>query len=206
MELEIAIDLVCPWCYLAKARVDKALLMNSAARNLPRWVPYQLTPDLATDGVDHAAFFADRVGKEEAKRIYAMMEKKAAEEGLKLDYSRIAKLPNTGKAHTLVKMVSDREEAGRLVGRLLGAHFAEGLDIGNTATLIELGTSQGLRSEDILRAFSSDTAIAELKEVRATLTKRGVKGVPAFMVDGQIVASGLPTLPELSIMMSGASA
>ena len=202
MTLEIAYDLVCPWCYLAKARVDQALARNSAEKQLPRWLPYQLTPDLAPEGVDHATFFAHRVGAEKAKSIYSMMEHKAEEQGLKLDYSRIKTLPNTRKAHSLVKIAGNSQMAAVLIGQLLSAHFAEGRDIGQDETLLEIGAAAGFKTEHMLRAFSSDESFIELQQLRTILVNRGIKGVPAFMVGGQVVASGLPELRELTMLFS----
>jgi predicted DsbA family dithiol-disulfide isomerase len=126
------------WCYLAKARVDHALALNSEAKQFPRWLPYQLTPYLAPQGVDHPAFFANRVGTEEAKRYLCHDGTKAAEEGLKLDYSHI-NIAQYAQGTCPGQLAGDRQMAAHLVGQLLSAHFSEGRDIGHDETLLEIG-------------------------------------------------------------------
>jgi len=193
LQLEIFADVICPWCFIGKRRLDQAL-ETLRAKGLDietRWAPYQLNPTLPAEGMDRKQFRSQRFGSWENSLA---MDSRAAnvgrQAGVDFQYSKITRTPNTLLAHALVRAAGQlggsRLQHG-VVEAVFGAYFTDGRDIGDRNVLRAIGHDHGLSDEAI------DVAFADLASVRAEdeqARKAGLNGVPSYRINGHFLASG----------------
>jgi predicted DsbA family dithiol-disulfide isomerase len=150
MLVEIFSDLVCPWCYIGKRRLERALDERPGTILQKRWQPFELNPDLPAAGMDRMAYLAAKFGGlERARQIYGVIEETAARDGISLSFGRIRRTPNTLDAHRLVRFAMRGTTADRLVDLLFEAYFVEGLDIGDRDVLVAKAVEAGARQMGI---------------------------------------------------------
>ncbi len=196
VEIEVHADPVCPWCYIGKRRLDRALVLVGGDVAII-WRAYQLNPLMPPDGMDRAVYLAAKFGGAgRAKQVYDVIRREGAAEGIAFDFARIRRTPNTLAAHRLVRFAAAKGTAGALMDRLFAAYFTEGADIGDRATLATLAAETGLDAEAV-RAFLAGDAErdAVLEEDRAVRIS-GIAGVPHFVVDGRYALPGAQS-PEV---------
>ncbi len=191
IRLDIFSDPVCPWCYIGKALLDRALEARPNHPFTVEWHPFQLNPDMPREGMDHAAFLQARFGSpKQAVEVLAEVAKAAANAGLDLDPSAIRRMPNTLDAHRLIHWAGLEGVQTPVVSALFRAHFREGRDIGQHDTLVEIAEGAGMDGVVVRRLLGSD---ADLDTVRARedhARERGVRAVPTFLVANAHVLPG----------------
>lgn len=191
IKLDIFSDPVCPWCYIGKANLDRAL---EAAPDHPfdiEWHPFQLNPGMPPEGVDRAEYLEAKFGgKAKAVEIYARVEQAARDAGLTIDYSSIAKMPNTLNAHRLIHWAGLEGRQTAIVSALFRAYWREGRDIGDAATLTDLAQAAGMDRALTQRLLATDEDTEALKARDIHARQRGVTGVPCFIIGNQYVVSG----------------
>ncbi|MES2743286.1 MAG: DsbA family protein [Pseudomonadota bacterium] len=203
MKIDITYDLVCPWCYLGLVQLERAITRSAPAgvpatgmpaTGMPATLfPFQLTPDLPAGGVDNRDFFERRVGKERAAAMFQLMEEKGREEGIEIDYARVATLPNTYLAHQLVQLANGRGSALRLAIELMAAHFSGARRIGERADLIELAGRHGIGKEEVEAHWRADAAALAMWAAALRASTHAIRGVPHVVVDGVHYPGALPT-------------
>jgi predicted DsbA family dithiol-disulfide isomerase len=198
LAIDIVSDVVCPWCYIGKRHLERALEGFNGTYEV-RWHPFQLNPDLPSEGIDRKGYLEAKFGgPERAKQIYARVEEAARHAGLAVQIDRIERQPNTLAAHALIAYAQSVDSAtgSRVVERLFRAYFIEGRFIGSVDTLCELAIECELDG-GATRAFITDQA-----QLRATaardedVRRQGVSGVPFFMFNNRQAVSGAQP-PEL---------
>lgn len=196
MRIDIYSDIVCPWCYIGKARFEKALAAFAGGADVQvRYRPYQLDPG-SPSGVPLLAYLAGRYGQN-AKGMAAHAAEQGRAEGLTLDFER-AVAANTFNAHRLLLLAElslGAAAQGQLVARLFEAHFAEGLDVADPWVLAELGAEVGLA--DVRTRLASNEASAEVREAIADARQMGVRAVPTFVFGERWGVQGAQPLPVL---------
>ncbi|MCU0902050.1 MAG: DsbA family oxidoreductase [Cypionkella sp.] len=189
--LDIFSDPVCPWCYIGKTHLDRAL---EAAPDHPfqvEWHPFQLNPGMPAEGVDRAEYLEAKFGgKAKAVEIYARVEAAAHEAGLEIDFSRIKRMPNTLNAHRLIHWAGLEGRQTAIVAALFRAYWREGRDIGVTDTLIDIAAKAGMNPEVTRRLLATDADSEALRARDLHARQRGVTGVPCFIIGNQYVVSG----------------
>jgi predicted DsbA family dithiol-disulfide isomerase len=192
--IDIVSDVVCPWCYLGKARLDLAVaeVLDEVGVDI-NWRPYRLNPDLPAEGVDHHAYLAQKLGgKDAVDRAHANLKALGAEVGIRFDFDAVKISPNTLDAHRLLQwaMLEGRDIQDRVVTALFKANFEEGRNLGDHAVLLEIAERSGLDRKVIGNLLSSDAdKDSVLSEIDAA-QKMGISGVPFFILDGQYAVSG----------------
>jgi predicted DsbA family dithiol-disulfide isomerase len=195
--VDVVSDVVCPWCYIGKRRLEAAIAqMREAEPDLPfevRWHPFQLNPDLPAQGVDRKAYLEAKFGgPERAKQVYERVTAAGRSVGIPFDFDAIERQPNTLDAHRLVAWAQSRNEGDTdaLVEGLFRANFLEGRYVGSVDELVALAGEAGFDAADA-RAFLESGA---LKDVVADSDRRaremGIGGVPFFIFDGKTALSG----------------
>lgn len=191
LQVDVIADLVCPWCYLGKKRLDDALTAVHGP-SVVNWFPFQLNPDMPAEGMPFEAYLASRFGDPVALEP-AMSELAAAarREGVDLRFDQISRVPNTLNAHRLMHFAATRgADTSKLAERLLAGFFGQGLDISNPDVLAVLGSESGLGSMEVLAALedvrSRDIVLAKEAELR----DNGVTGVPDFLVNKRLFVVG----------------
>jgi predicted DsbA family dithiol-disulfide isomerase len=189
LPIEIYSDVVCPWCFLGKRRLEAALRARPDLPVALRWRPFELNPGLGAAGADRreylASKFPDAAGLAEAHRRLVALGREA---GIDYRFEAIARVPNTRAAHALVALAGDRE--GAVVEALFRAYFEDGRDVGDLDVLAAIAADAGLDPADVrgrLAAGSGRTAIEAQEREAARL---GVSGVPLFVFAGRWAVSG----------------
>lgn len=189
--LDILSDPICPWCYIGKANLDRALEARPDHALTIQWHPFQLNPDMPPGGADRRAYLETKFGgKENAVKIYARIAEAAEAAGLKIDFGGIQRTPNTLDAHRLIHWAGLEGRQTAAVSRLFKAYFEEGLDIGDREVLLEIAEGIGLDREMIARLFESDADLDDIRARDEHARQRGVTGVPTFVLANQHVLPG----------------
>ena len=189
--LDILSDPICPWCYIGKANLDRALEARPDHALTIQWHPFQLNPDMPPGGADRRAYLETKFGgKENAVKIYARIAEVAEAAGLKIDFGGIQRTPNTLDAHRLIHWAGLEGRQTAAVSRLFKAYFEEGLDIGDREVLLEIAEGIGLDREMIARLFESDADLDDIRARDEHARQRGVTGVPTFVLANQHVLPG----------------
>lgn len=190
VHLDILSDPICPWCYIGKTRLDRAIKQTGLNPFEVVWRPYQLNPDMPAEGVDRRAYLEAKFGAERAESFYAQIEDTALSEGLDVDFKAIERTPNTIDAHRLIRWSFDAGVQSLLMDELFRRFFKAGEDLSDHAVLIAAAETVGLDATAIGRLLSGDAdrdaVIAEDKHAR----DMGVQAVPTFILGHRQVVQG----------------
>lgn len=192
LEIEIYSDLVCPWCYIGRRRLQSAL--DALDKTTPvkiRWRPFQLNPDIPTAGLSRKAYRCAKFGSWEHSQ---QMDRQVAEVGrslgLEFNYDRVLVTPNTLAGHRLLWRAEQEGHQDLLADRLFHAYFSEGQDIGDRDVLARIGEEIGLPYEETRHFLASDAGCDEVLAEEAAVRERGLNGVPFFLFNGAPATSG----------------
>ncbi|MEM9231382.1 MAG: DsbA family oxidoreductase [Pseudomonadota bacterium] len=189
--LEILSDPVCPWCYIGKAKLDRALEKRPDHPFNIQWRPFQLNPDMPTEGMDNAAYLSAKFGGPEgARKVYARIEQTALDAGIDVDFSRISRKPNTINAHRLLHWAGIEDRQGLVANQLFHRFFKLGQDIGATDVLLDVAKTVGMDHTVTQRLLEGDADMAEIRAADARARDMGVTGVPTFILGGKYVLTG----------------
>ncbi|KQQ58830.1 MULTISPECIES: DsbA family oxidoreductase [Rhizobium/Agrobacterium group] len=192
--IDVVSDMVCPWCYLGKARLDLAIaeVLDEVSIDV-NWRPYRLNPDYPPEGVDQKAELEKKLGgKEKVEQAHDMLKQLGKEVGIDFNFDAIKVGPNTLDAHrlSLWAHAEGREFQDRVVTELFRANFEQGLNIGDHAVLADIGEKAGMSREVVTKLLASDadkdTVVAEIDAAQ----QMGVAGVPFFILDQKYAVSG----------------
>lgn len=191
IRLDIFSDPVCPWCYLGKANLDRAL---EAAADHPfriAWHPFQLNPDMPPEGVDKRAYLADRFGgADKVDAIHDRLRQIARQHGVDMDPDTPKRIPNTLDAHRMIHWAGLEGRQTPAVAALFRAYWKEGRDIGNREVLADIAAGAGMDRAVTLRLLHSDADADDLRARDADARHKGVTAVPTFLIAQHYVVSG----------------
>lgn len=194
IKLDIISDPICPWCYIGKTRLERALEAHPEHDFAIEWHPFQLNPDMPMDGMDRREYLKHKFGgKEGALKVYGQIAKTAEDAGLDIDFSGIKRTPNTINAHRLIHWAGIEGKQNAVIDRLFKAYFKEGRDISEPSVLKRIAIGAGLDGAAIARLLDTDADIQEIRDRDANSRQRGVQGVPCFVIDNQYAISGAQT-------------
>lgn len=190
-KLDIFSDPVCPWCYIGKARLERALEQRPDHPFVIEWHPYMLNPTLPREGMDRREYLQARFGSpEEVVRLHLPVQQACDEIGLPLALEKMTRMPSTLDAHRLVHWAGLEGRQHAVVSALFRANWAEGRDIGDQATLARIADEAGLDSAMIARLLASDADVDEIRARDAEIRERGLRGVPGFLIGRRYVLNG----------------
>ena len=182
LTIDVVSDVVCPWCYLGKKRLERALADEAGEPIKVHWRPYQLDPSIPKGGLERRAYMINKFGND--GRIEAAHERlnaRGAEEGIAFAFDRIARAPNTLDAHRLIRWALAAGAQDKIVDRLFKLYFEEGRDIGDRALLIETAGECGMDKEVVEKLFAEGADEDEVRAEIAQAQEIGVTGVPFFI-------------------------
>ena len=209
IDLDIVSDVVCPWCYVGKRRVERAIAMLSpGVRVNVTWRPYELNPWLPPEGMDRQEYRRAKFGSIERSRALDSRLVAAGEaEGIPFDFERIGRTPNTRNAHRLTWQAQRQGKQDAVVEALFRAYFVEGADVGDPDALVGIAQSSGLNGSDIRQFLSGDEGCTEVQAEEDRYRALGIDGVPSFLAGDQVIFSGAgdPQLLADAIQSSGAA-
>jgi predicted DsbA family dithiol-disulfide isomerase len=191
IKVDVVSDVVCPWCYIGKRRLEDAL------RNLPEslevevtHLPFELNPDLPPQGADHKQFLSDKFGGDERyQQMTGRVSSIAKSEGLNFNFDRQRVLPNTLDAHRLIQLAGPSTQ-GTIVEVLMKAYFEDGVDLSNRSSLLDLAEKSGLARQDASDLLGSDKGVDEIRQLEHLNHQRGISGVPFFIINNKYGVSG----------------
>jgi predicted DsbA family dithiol-disulfide isomerase len=191
--LSVISDAICPWCYIGKRRLEKALaLLGPSYAFEVRWHPFELNPDMPREGVERSLYRTRKFGSlEHSQRLDAQVAAAGAQEGLAFHYDRIRRTPNTRNAHRLV-WFAPRIGASQdlLVDALFSAYFTQGRDIGDSAVLADIAAACGMDQARVQAFLAGEDGTRDIIAEEAAAQRAGVNGVPAFALDGRVLFTG----------------
>ena len=191
MTVDVVSDVVCPWCYLGKRRLELALEQAEDIEVEVRWRPFQLDPTIPDEGVDREDYFREKFGDlTRVAAIHERLKELGDGVGIRFAFERIARTPNTLDAHRLIRWASIEGHGEAVVEKLFSLFFEDGADLGDIDVLVEAAVSAGLRGDVVRRLLEGDADRDEVREEIATAQRIGVTGVPCFVIDGRYAVMG----------------
>ncbi len=179
--IDVISDVICPWCFLGKRRLDVALAAMDKDVFI-RWRPYLLDPTIPPQGLDRQQYMLDKFGAERLQTIHDPLIEAGQEIGVPYNFDLITRTPNTLDAHRLIRWAHTVERQTELVERLFMAYWSEGKDVGNRDVLAQCAGEAGINAEQIREFLDTEQDVAETHAEIEHATNIGVTGVPTFIL------------------------
>ena len=191
VRIDVVSDVVCPWCFIGKHRLEKALALTPDIPVEVHWRPYFLNDWIPREGMAREQYLTTKFGSPERyKGIAQRVGAAAAEEGLVYAADKMKRQPNTLDCHRLIRWADGIGKAGEMKQRLMDLYFTEGADLTNHAVLVQAATDVGLDPEDVRAALESDQDVAQVEQEAQSSKEAGIEGVPCFIFGGKFAVSG----------------
>lgn len=191
--IDVIADIVCPWCFLGRKRLEKAIALLPEIDIRVSWKPFQLSPEIPSAGKPYQDHMRSVLGSRDAvdeseRTLIALGE----EDGIAFDFNAISRMPNTLDAHRVIYWASQDKEGvqDRLVGELFSRYFEQGQDIGKPEVLIEAASTSGMQGNVVGKLLTTDIDRNTIIEDIVGAQYIGVRGVPSFIVDKKFVVMG----------------
>ncbi|MEM7002157.1 MAG: DsbA family oxidoreductase [Pseudomonadota bacterium] len=181
LEIEIFSDIICPWCYIGKKRLDTVMASPLGEQIALRWRPYQLYPNLPAEGLDRHEQLRHRYGANaDPARVPERIAVESRQEGLEFRYDLINRTPNTMAAHRLMELAYLQDLQHELAEALFQAHFCDGQDVGDHATLTQIAAAVGMDAGNVQAFLDAGHGEQEVRDQLARAPEVGVSGVPGY--------------------------
>ena len=196
MQIDIISDVVCPWCFIGKRNLESALATYEAKHpdegpTKVVWHPFQLNPHLPAEGMPRGEYTAGKFGgAERAREIYARVARAGADAGIEFRFDDIRVQPNTVDAHQLILLAAAFDAQDAVVESLFTGYFLEARDLSDHKTLVELAERGGLPAGESQRCLETQQLRQQVQEQDTHARTLGVEGVPFFIFDEKLAASG----------------
>ncbi|HCP82737.1 MAG TPA: polyketide biosynthesis protein [Octadecabacter sp.] len=202
VKLDIMSDPICPWCYIGKTNLDRALEQIPDHPFTIEWHPFQLNPTMPADGMDRRDYLEGKFGgKEAAVQAYAPVVQAAEAAGLKIDFEGMKRTPNTMNAHRLIHWAGIEQRQSFVVQRLFEAYFRDARDIGDTEVLADIADSCEMDAGVVAKLLASDADLEDMQKRDAHSREMGITSVPTFIIANQHAVPGAqPTEMWLKVM------
>jgi predicted DsbA family dithiol-disulfide isomerase len=188
--VDVFSDVVCPWCYLGKRRLSRALAAMPQRLFAIHWLPFQLDPTIPAEGIDRDAYLIGKFGSTDAiEPAHQRLTEMGRAEGIEYRFDRITRSPNTIDAHRLIRWAAPAGVQDALVERLFAAYFTEGRDIGDHAVLAAIAAEAGLGG-DIAARLAGDEDTETINAEIQNAYRIGVSGVPCYVIDRRLGVMG----------------
>jgi len=189
LAIAVISDVVCPWCYVGKRRLEAALKELGLHAEL-HWLPYELNPDMPSGGMERAAYRARKFGAARSAQLDAQLTALGREEGIPFAFDRQTRTPNTRAAHQLIAFAGSQGRADAVVEALFRAYFEEGRDVGSDEVLGDIAAGAGLDRGTALAAMRDPGLSGVVADLERQARELGIQGVPFFIVDQSWAISG----------------
>ena len=190
LAIEVISDVICPWCYIGKRRLEKAIAAHDGPVKV-RWLPFQLNPQMPQQGISRREYRTKKFGSwERSQELDAQVAAAGEAEGIHFAFDRMERTPNTLDAHRLIWLADTEGVQDTVVEALFRAYFTAGRDISDSRTLLDVVAEAGLdrgKAEGVLTSGGGQEAIQEADELARRVR---VEGVPFFVLNGKVTLSG----------------
>jgi predicted DsbA family dithiol-disulfide isomerase len=199
LDIEVASDVVCPWCYIGKRRLEKALeLLKDEFQVTVRWLPFQLNPDLPPAGIPRAEYRKAKFGSlERSRQMDARVIAEGKGEGIDFAFDRMETQPNTTQAHRLIGIAQEQGLGNEVVNALFSSHFEQGRKIGDPKVLAEIAAQCGVQGWP--------EKAQDVSQLEEEVRELGISGVPTFIFERRHGISGAYPPEQLAEAMRQAA-
>jgi predicted DsbA family dithiol-disulfide isomerase len=201
IELDIFSDTICPWCYIGKKRLDKAIEKNNHLEFKQTWRPFQLNPGMAPDGMDRQEYLVSKFGSADAaKTVYDNIYEEGLKEGIDFNFDSIAVTPNSFNSHRLLALAYEKNMQIKVLDDLFESYFLRGEDIGDPNILLSIAVNNTIDEDELKSYLSNKDNIEPLANEELQARKMGISSVPTFIVDKKIVINGAQTSDNFDLI------
>ncbi len=191
LPIDVVSDVVCPWCYVGKKRLERALALRPEVQAEVRWLPFFLDPSVPKAGMPRIDYISRKFGTSEKitpghKRLTLLGE----ELGIDFHFEKIERQPNTIDAHRVIGWAQEAGKAGPVVDRLFAMFFTEGADLGDREVIVEAGRAGGLDAKSLRRDLESDRDVLSIERQATAASVGGIGGVPFFVFGKKVAVAG----------------
>jgi len=191
MILDVVSDIMCPWCYIGKRRLNRALILAGPDIDTEvRWRPFQLDATIPPGGMDRQEYLDTKFGREKAAEIYKQIKEVGEMEGIPFAFDQITKSPNTIDAHRLIRWAKTGSQQDEVVEKLFELFFTEGEDIGEHSVLVDVAREAEMDADLVAEMIATDADKDKVEEEIALAQQLGVQGVPTFVAANRFMIVG----------------
>jgi predicted DsbA family dithiol-disulfide isomerase len=199
LQIDIVSDVVCPWCYIGKRRIENALALASEVPVDVHWRPFFLNPWVPREGIDRNTYLETKFGSVEAyKGIAGRVVAAAGEEGLLYRPELVKRQPNTVDCHRLIHWADAEGKSAEMKQRLMELYFRDGGDLTDTEVLVQAAADCGLDADDVRRRLASDEDVELISAQAKDASDKGISGVPTFVFANKYAVSGAQPAEQLA--------
>ena len=177
VRIDVVSDVVCPWCFIGKRRLEKAIALNPGIPVEVHYRPYFLNDWIPREGISREEYLTSKFGS-------------PASEGLTYAMDKISRQPNTLDAHRLIRWAESLGKAAEMKQKLMDLYFTEGADLTSHDVLVQAAATVGLKADDVRAALKSDQDVVEIEREALAAKEAGIEGVPCFIFGGKFAVSG----------------
>jgi predicted DsbA family dithiol-disulfide isomerase len=191
VRIDVVSDVVCPWCFIGKRRLEKALALRPGVAVEVHWRPYFLNDWIPREGMSREQYLTTKFGSPERyKGIAQRVTAAAAEEGLTYAPDKMKRQPNTLDCHRLIRWAEGIGKAAEMKQKLMDLYFTQGADLTDRDTLVKAAADVGLDADTVRAALAIDQDVAEVEQEAQSAKAAGIEGVPCFIFGGKFAVSG----------------
>jgi predicted DsbA family dithiol-disulfide isomerase len=192
IKIAVVSDVVCPWCYIGKRRLEKAINLVSNEFDFEiQYYPFELNPEMPANGVNQKEYLINKFGGEEQyEKITGQTSYVASLEGLEFNFDKQRIAPNTRNAHRLILFAREEGKQLELVEGLFKAYFTDGVNLSDESNLIDVAVKAGLDRDTVETILQSDAGLKEVVKAEKELQAMGVRGVPFYIINDKYGISG----------------
>ena len=199
MQIDVISDTVCPWCYIGKRRLERAMKLRPQIQFDVRWRPFQLDPTTPKEGVERRVYIERKFGStDKIKPIHTALLEAGKAEGIAFAFEKIARTPNTINSHRLIRWSHSAGVQDAVVEGLFRSYFIDGADIGDIAILAQIGADAGMDRELVEELLNSDADREKVEHEDTMARKIGINGVPTYLVGGKVLVTGAQDADHLA--------
>lgn len=208
--IEMVSDLVCPWCWLGKRRMDDAIKLVPDLEVELIFRPFELDPTIPAEGVDYKAHmkekFGSDAGKDRANAMRQALIDYGEAEGIPYRFDQITRRPNSFNAHRLVRWAQGQQKGAAAKEALFKAYFSDGRDIGESDVLVDIAREIDLDPTIVAELLPTDADVQNVRNEEALFQQMGISGVPTYIANRRVAVQGAETAEKLARFLRDAAA
>lgn len=205
--IDVVSDVVCPWCYLGKRRLEAALKLRPDVEAEIHWRPYFLNPQVPGEGMPRTEYLSRKFGSDERFRpAHERISKLGREEGIEFHFEKIARQPNTLDVHRVIGWAEEAGKGSAAVENIFAAFFTRGEDLTRNETLVSAAAASGMDADEVRRNLASERDIEFVRKAASSAAEGGISGVPFFIFNSRFAVAGAQTPDQIALAIDQALA
>ncbi|MDQ2658002.1 MAG: DsbA family oxidoreductase [Bacteroidota bacterium] len=192
IRIGVVSDVICPWCYIGKRRLEKAMELASDRFDFEvEYFPFELNPHMSEEGADYREYLCKKYGGEDHfHKMTEHLRLTAAREGIPFNLEMQRTIPNTRNAHRIILIARDEGKQLEVVEAFFRAYFTEGVDLTRMDNLLDIAEEAGLDMELIEALLNSNTGKLEIEMAEKELQTLGITSIPLYIFENKFAVSG----------------